>query len=51
MGFARPPLPAALGAEGVGRIVAVGPRVDPVRIGERILIVPTLEHGTWQDQT
>ncbi len=47
----RPPLPAALGAEGVGRIVAVGPTVDPVRIGERILIVPTLEHGTWQDQT
>jgi len=47
----RPPLPAALGAEGVGRIVAVGPTVDPARIGERILIVPTLEHGTWQDQT
>jgi NADPH:quinone reductase-like Zn-dependent oxidoreductase len=47
----RPPLPAALGAEGVGRIVAVGPTVDPVRIGEPILIVPTLEHGTWQDQT
>ena len=35
----RPPLPAALGAEGVGRIVAVGPTVDLVRIGERILIV------------
>jgi NADPH:quinone reductase-like Zn-dependent oxidoreductase len=47
----RPSLPAALGAEGVGRIVAVGPTVDPVRIGERVLIVPTLEHGTWQDQT
>ena len=47
----RPTLPAALGAEGVGRIVAVGPSVDPVRIGERVLIVPTLEHGTWQDQT
>jgi NADPH:quinone reductase-like Zn-dependent oxidoreductase len=47
----RPTLPAALGAEGVGRIVAVGPAVDPVRIGERVLIVPTLEHGTWQDRT
>jgi NADPH:quinone reductase-like Zn-dependent oxidoreductase len=47
----RPPLPAPLGAEGVGRIVAVGRAVDPVRIGERVLIVPTLEHGTWQDQT
>ncbi len=47
----RPTLPAVLGAEGVGRIVGVGPTVDPVRIGERVLIVPTLEHGTWQDQT
>ncbi len=48
--WVRPPLPAALGAEGVGRIVSVGPTVAPVRIGERIHIVPTLEHGTWQDQ-
>lgn len=47
----RPPLPAPLGAEGVGRIIGVGPAVDPVRIGERVLIVPTLESGTWQDQT
>lgn len=47
----RPSLPAPLGAEGVGRIVAVGGGVDPVRMGERVLVVPTLEHGTWQDQT
>ena len=46
----RPPLPAELGAEGVGHVVAVGRGVDPVRIGERVLIVPTLEHGTWQDR-
>jgi NADPH:quinone reductase-like Zn-dependent oxidoreductase len=46
----RPPLPAPLGAEGVGHIVAVGRGVDPVRIGERVLIVPTLEQGTWQDE-
>jgi NADPH:quinone reductase-like Zn-dependent oxidoreductase len=46
----RPALPAALGSEGVGRIVAVGPAIDPVRIGERVLILPTLKHGTWQDQ-
>lgn len=46
----RPPLPAVLGAEGAGRIEAVGRGVDPVRIGERILVVPTLEHGTWQDR-
>ena len=46
----RPALPAALGTEGVGRILAVGTAVDPVRIGERVLIVPNLKHGTWQDQ-
>jgi NADPH:quinone reductase-like Zn-dependent oxidoreductase len=46
----RPALPAALGSEGVGQIVAVGPAVDPVRLGERVLILPTLKHGTWQDQ-
>jgi NADPH:quinone reductase-like Zn-dependent oxidoreductase len=45
----RPALPAALGTEGVGRISAVGPGVDPDRIGERVLILPTLQHGTWQD--
>ncbi|EHB56199.1 Trans-2-enoyl-CoA reductase (NADPH) [Mycolicibacterium rhodesiae JS60] len=45
----RPALPAALGTEGVGRISAVGPAVDPARIGERVLILPTLQHGTWQD--
>ena len=38
----RPALPAALGTEGVGRIVGVGSDVDPVRIGERVLILPTL---------
>ncbi|TQC42748.1 trans-2-enoyl-CoA reductase [Rhodococcus sp. WS4] len=46
----RPTLPAALGTEGVGRIVAVGAAVDPARIGERVLIIPTLKHATWQDQ-
>jgi NADPH:quinone reductase-like Zn-dependent oxidoreductase len=49
--YGHPPaLPAALGTEGVGRIRAVGPGVDSDRIGERVLIVPTLQHGTWQDQ-
>lgn len=46
----RPPLPASLGTEGIGRIVAVGGAVDPTRIGERVLILPTLRSGTWQDQ-
>lgn len=46
----RPALPAALGTEGVGRINAVGPGVDPGRIGERVLILPTLRHATWQEE-
>src|SRR3954471_21755910 len=47
----RPQLPAALGAEGVGRVVAVGERVDAGRIGERVLVVPTLEQTTWREHT
>src|SRR6266516_4196328 len=46
----RPAVPAALGTEGVGRIVAVGQGIDPARIGKRVLIIPTLKHATWQDQ-
>src|SRR6478609_8156212 len=47
----RPELPAALGAEGVGRVVAVGGGVDASRVGERVLIVPTLEQATWRQTT
>jgi NADPH:quinone reductase-like Zn-dependent oxidoreductase len=47
----RPELPAAVGAEGVGRVVAVGNGVDAARIGERVLVVPTLEQATWREQT
>lgn len=46
----RPALPATLGTEGIGRVISVGRAVDPVRIGERVMIVPTLQYGTWQDQ-
>src|SRR5258705_7018774 len=38
----RPELPAALGAEGVGRGVAVGEGVDAAPLGERVLAVPPL---------
>jgi NADPH:quinone reductase-like Zn-dependent oxidoreductase len=48
---ARPKLPAALGAEGVGRVVAVGSGVDASRVGERVVVVPTLEQATWREQT
>ena len=47
----RPELPAALGAEGIGRVVAVGEGVDTARVDERVLIVPTLEQTTWRERT
>jgi len=47
----RPELPAAAGAEGVGRVIAVGDGVGAARIGERVLVVPTLEQATWREQT
>ena len=46
----RPSLPAALGAEGVGRVIAVGDGVDGSRVGTRVLVVPTLEQATWSQQ-
>jgi NADPH:quinone reductase-like Zn-dependent oxidoreductase len=47
----RPELPAALGAEGVGRVIAVGDGVDASRVGARVLVVPTLEQATWREHT
>ncbi|HTJ39386.1 MAG TPA: zinc-dependent alcohol dehydrogenase family protein [Dactylosporangium sp.] len=46
----RPPLPAALGSEGVGRVVALGPGADPALEGRRVLVLPTYEQGTWADR-
>jgi NADPH:quinone reductase-like Zn-dependent oxidoreductase len=45
----RPELPAVLGTEGVGRVIAVGAEVDPARVGERVMILPALRCATWQD--
>src|SRR3984893_13121249 len=47
----RPALPAALGAEGVGRVIAVGDGVDESRVGTRVLAVPMLEQATWREPT
>src|ERR1700722_15547976 len=47
----RPELPAALGSEGVGRVIAVGDGVARSRIGTRGLVIPTLEQATWREQT
>lgn len=46
----RPALPALVGSEGVGRVIAAGPGADPARIGERVMILPALRCGTWQDE-
>jgi NADPH:quinone reductase-like Zn-dependent oxidoreductase len=46
----RPELPAALGAEGVGRVIDVGPEVDKSLAGRRVVILPTYEQGTWADR-
>jgi NADPH:quinone reductase-like Zn-dependent oxidoreductase len=46
----RPALPFSLGAEGVGRIVKTGAKVDASLRAKRVLIVPNLEQGTWAEQ-
>jgi len=46
----KPQLPAALGAEGVGNVVEVGPGADQALLGHRVAILPTYEQGTWADR-
>ena len=46
----RPALPFSVGAEGVGRVTRTGSKVDVALRGKRVLILPTLEQGTWADQ-
>ncbi|MEU4195929.1 zinc-dependent alcohol dehydrogenase family protein [Kribbella sp. NPDC026611] len=46
----RPELPFAVGTEGVGRVTGVGPGTDPDLAGQRVLIVPNYEQGTWADE-
>src|SRR5271168_5261461 len=47
----QPQLPAGVGAEGVGRIVAVGAEVRASRVGDRVLVVPGRGYPTWREQT
>jgi NADPH:quinone reductase-like Zn-dependent oxidoreductase len=42
----KPQLPAALGAEGVGNVVEVGPGADRTLLGHRVAILPTYEQAT-----
>ena len=46
----RPPLPFALGAEGVGRVIRTGSIDAGPQRGKRVLILPTYAQGTWADQ-
>lgn len=44
----HPELPAVLGNEAVGRVIALGPEVDNVRLGD--LVTPPLYSGTWRER-
>jgi NADPH:quinone reductase-like Zn-dependent oxidoreductase len=44
----RPPLPTVIGNEGVGRVLAVGPRVESVKVGDRVLAPPS--SFTWRER-
>lgn len=45
--FIAPQPPSDVGAEGVGRVVAVGPGENESLVGARVLLLPTYGHGTW----
>src|ERR1700726_4787165 len=45
----RPAFPSSVGAEGVGRVIKIGSKVDVALQGKRVLILPTYEQGTWAD--
>jgi NADPH:quinone reductase-like Zn-dependent oxidoreductase len=46
----RPAFPSPVGAEGIGRVIKTGSKVDVALQGQRVLILPTYEQGTWADQ-
>jgi NADPH:quinone reductase-like Zn-dependent oxidoreductase len=45
--FITPQPPSDVGAEGVGRVLAVGPGENQSLVGARVLLLPTYGHGTW----
>ena len=44
----RPPLPALIGNEGVGRVLAIGPGVESVKVSDRVLA--PLGSFTWRER-
>src|SRR3984893_7332433 len=47
-GALRPALPTVIGNEGVGRVLAVGPGVGNVKVGDRVLA--PLSSFTWRER-
>src|ERR1700758_666565 len=45
--FVTPQPPSDVGAEGAGRVLAVGPGENESFVGARVLLLPTYGHGTW----
>ena len=45
--FTTPQPPSDVGAEGVGRVLAIGPGENESLVGARVLLLPTYRHGTW----
>jgi trans-2-enoyl-CoA reductase len=45
--FITPQPPSDVGAEGAGRVLAVGPGENESLVGARVLLLPTYRHGTW----
>ncbi len=45
--FITPQPPADVGAEGVGRVLAIGSGEDESLVGAPVLLLPTYRHGTW----
>ena len=43
----RPPLPATPGAEGIGRVIAVGPEVSDLSVGDTVM---PLSRGNWMQR-
>lgn len=46
----KPFFPAPLGAEAVGKVIAVGTNADARLIGKRVIILPMYSYGTWAEQ-
>jgi NADPH:quinone reductase-like Zn-dependent oxidoreductase len=44
----RPSLPSFVGNEGVGRVLAIGRGVDPLKVGDRVLV--PLKIGSWRER-